>query len=67
MAKKKTKKEYVKEEINFDFESCLAGVEVPEMLKAGFRYYITINNIPVKSENDLLTELDKFKQTNAGV
>ena len=62
MAKKKTTK---KEEI--DFESCLAGLEVPEMLKAGFKYYIINNNIPVKSENDLQTKLTKFKEMNAGV
>ena len=64
MAKKKTTK---KEEIDFDFESCLAGLEVPEMLKAGFKYYIINNNIPVKSENDLQTKLTKFKEMNAGV
>lgn len=68
MAKKKTtttKKEEKNED--FDFKSCLGGLEVPEMLKAGFGYYIEVNNIPIKSENDLLKQLDKFKQMNAGV
>ena len=64
MAKKKTTK---KQENDFDFKTCLAGLEVPEMLKAGFGYYIEVNNIPVKSENDLQTELTKFKEMNAGV
>lgn len=67
MAKKKTTTTKKEEKIDFDFESCLAGLEVPEMLKAGFKYYIINNNLPVKSENDLLKQLDKFKQMNAGV
>ena len=65
MAKKKTTKK--EEENDFDFKACLASLEVPEMLKAGFGYYIEVNNIPIKSENDLNKQLTKFKEMNAGV
>jgi hypothetical protein len=65
MAKKKTTKK--EEENDFDFKTCLASLEVPEMLKAGFGYYIEVNNITIKSENDLNKQLTKFKEMNAGV
>ena len=62
MAKKKTTKKEVNEENDFDFESYLTGLVIPEMLKEGFRYHIITNNISIKSENDLNKELTKFKQ-----
>lgn len=63
MAKKKTEP---KESV-FDWQSALMEMEVPDMLKAGFKYYIINNNIEIKSENDLTKTLSKFKEMSAGV
>ena len=63
---KKTKKEK-EEESAFDWKTTLDKMIIPDMLKAGFTYYIETNDITVKSENDLETLLTKFKQMNAGV
>lgn len=65
MAQRKTKKEEPK--TAFDWKTVLDKLEIPSMLKAGFGYYIEINNIPIKSENDLEKQLTKFKELNAGV
>ena len=69
MAKKtQTKEENPKKEskIVFDVESAIMKLEIPEMLKTGFRFYLINNNISVKSENDLNNKLNNFKQMNAG-
>lgn len=50
----------------FDVESAITKLEIPEMLKVGFKFYIINNNVTVKSENDLQTKLNNFKQMNAG-
>ena len=50
----------------FDFQTAIANMEIPESLKAGFTYYITVNNIKIKSENDLNQTFEKFKTFNAG-
>ena len=65
MAKKKT--EPKEEPAVFDWQSALMEMEVPDMLKAGFKYYIINNNIELKSENDLTKTLSKFKEMSAGV
>ena len=69
MAKKKETKKPKKEEDSsaFDWKTTLDKMIIPDMLKAGFTYYIETNDITVKSENDLETLLTKFKQMNAGV
>lgn len=74
MAKRKTTKK--EEEVNidlkketktdFDFQKALSEMEIAESLKAGFNYYITVNNIKIKSENDLNQTFEKFKTFNAG-
>ena len=61
-----TKKKNEKEEV-FNWETSLEAMEEPEALKAGFQYYIINNNIPVKSENDLTKQYEKFKELNIGV
>lgn len=68
MAKKKTdeKSEIKTETNNYDFQSQLKEMEIPDSLKAGFKYYLNINNITIKSENDLKRELTKFEKSNAG-
>ena len=67
MAKKKTDESETKTETNnYDFKSQLKEMEIPDSLKAGFKYYININNITIKSENDLKRELTKFEKSNAG-
>lgn len=50
----------------FDFQTAIANMEIAESLKAGFTYYITVNNIKIKSENDLNQTFEKFKTFNAG-
>lgn len=74
MAKRKTTKK--EEEVNidlkketktdFDFQKALSEMEIAESLKAGFNYYINVNNIKIKSENDLNQTFEKFKTFNAG-
>lgn len=65
MTKKKT--ETKKEEENvFDYQKILDKMEIPEMLKKAFQYYIINNNITFKSENELKETLKQFKLMNAG-
>lgn len=79
MARRKTTKNEEEDEVNpidlketketttaFDFQTAIANMEIPESLKAGFTYYITVNNITIKSENDLNQTFEKFKTFNAG-
>ena len=73
MAKRKTTKKEeeadvnpIKETQDFDFQTAIANMEIAESLKAGFNYYITVNNIKIKSENDLNQTFEKFKTFNAG-
>lgn len=63
MAKKKETK---KDEPDFDYKVLLDTYEISEMLRKGFIYYITINDIKINSEKELTTILTKFKQANAG-
>ncbi len=63
MAKKKETK---KDETEFDYKVSLDTYEISEMLRKGFIYYITINDIKINSEKELTTILTKFKQANAG-
>ena len=63
MARKRTKKE----ESDFDFTESLNTMEVSNLLKAGFGYYVEINNLTINSEKDLENEFNKFKEMNAGV
>lgn len=66
MAKKKEKKEEEPKKMVFDLENSIKQLEIPDMLKTGFRFYLINNNISVKSENDLNNKLNNFKQMNAG-
>ena len=69
MAKKtqtnESKKTESKETV-FDVESAITKLEIPEMLKIGFHFYLINNNISVKSENDLNNKLNNFRKMNAG-
>lgn len=79
MARRKTTKNEEEDEVNpidlketeettnaFDFQTAIANMEIAESLKAGFTYYIIVNNIKIKSENDLNQTFEKFKTFNAG-
>lgn len=80
MARRKTTKNEEEDEVNpidlketkketttaFDFQTAIANMEIAESLKAGFTYYIIVNNITIKSENDLNQTFEKFKTFNAG-
>lgn len=63
MATKKKKEKA----LPFDYETLLDNMEISSMLKAGFKYYVKVNNIEIKSENDLKNLLKKFEVMNAGV
>mgnify|MGYP007133706675 CR=1 FL=1 len=62
MAKKKKEKEP-----DFNWEESLETIEASNLLKAGFGYYVEVNNITINSEKELTKEFDKFKEMNAGV
>lgn len=51
----------------YDYLDDLNTLEIPNMLKVGFVYYIQSNNIKIKSKSELMKNLDKFKKNNAGV
>lgn len=50
----------------FDVESAINELEIPLMLKTGFKFYINNNNITIQSANDLDKKLKQFKEMNAG-
>ena len=64
MAKKTQTKEETKKD--FDVKSAIEKLQISEMLKTGFYFYLINNNIQVQSENDLNNKLKNFKQMNAG-
>lgn len=64
MAKKTQTKEETKKD--FDVKSAIEKLQISEMLKTGFYFYLINNNIQVQSENDLNNKLNNFKQMNAG-
>ena len=68
MAKKTTKepKKSESKKTVFDVESAITKLEIPEMLKIGFHFYLINNNISVKSENDLNNKLNNLRKMNAG-
>lgn len=51
----------------YDYLIDLNLLEISNMLKVGFKYYIQSNNIKINSKSELLKYLDKFKKENAGV
>ena len=61
------KKKKTETKTAFNWQEALATIECSNMLKAGFGYYIEINNITINSEKELETEFNKFKNGNAGV
>lgn len=66
--RKRTKTEEEKEPSKgFDYAESLNTMQVSSLLKAGFGYYIEVNNLTFNSEKELEKEFDKFKQMNAGV
>ena len=68
MAAKKKKTDAEQEtKPTFDWKTALQEIECSNMLKAGFGYYIEINNITINSEKELEKEFNKFKNGNAGV
>lgn len=66
MAARKKKTEPENKQV-FDWKTALQEIECSNMLKAGFGYYIEINNIKINSAKELETEFNKFKNGNAGV
>ena len=50
-----------KKKPNLTLSDEVKKLEIPLMLKKGFEYYITVNNIKISNNKELLTELDIFK------
>ena len=64
--RKKTEKEE-KPSKGFNYTESLNTMQVSDLLKTGFGYYIEVNKLTINSENDLKKEFNKFKEMNAGV
>ncbi len=63
-----TKKTDNKKSTNaFNLTESLDTMEVSNMLKSGFKYYIEVNNLKINSVKQLETEMDKFKKLDVGV
>ena len=62
-----TKTEEKEPSKGFDYAESLNTMQVSSLLKAGFGYYIEVNNLTFNSEKELEKEFNKFKQMNAGV
>ena len=56
-----------KENTEYDYLDDLNELEIPNMLKSGFKYHVQSNNIKIKSKTELMRNLDKFKKENTGV
>ena len=50
-----------KKKPNFILNDEINKLEIPLMLRKGFEYYITVNEIKISNNKELHMELDKFK------
>lgn len=51
----------------FNLTESLDTMEVSNMLKSGFKYYVEVNNLKINSVKQLETEMDKFRKLDVGV
>ena len=62
MAKKKNEDKNKSEtKASFNTNEYIEAMDIPVWVKAGFLYYIEINNLTFKSEKELEKEYTKFK------
>lgn len=64
--KKEEKEEKPKTTPDYDWESELNDLEIPNYVKNSFRYYINKNNIKIKNKTDFNKKLKDFDNLNAG-
>ena len=64
--KKEEEKPKPKKVNDYNLSESLNTLEISEMLKTGFQYYINTNNVKINSDKQLESELTKFKKMNAG-
>ena len=52
---------------DYDYKEDLKNLEKPFYTKKGFEYYITENNIQIKSKKDFENKYNEFMKKNSGV
>lgn len=55
-----------KKEKDFDYITEIENLEVPDMLKVGFRFYIERNDLKIQDKKEFDKVLDKFKKIKMG-
>lgn len=55
-----------KKENDFDYITEIENLEVPDMLKVGFRFYIERNDLKIQDKKEFDKLLDKFKKIKMG-
>ncbi|MBQ8017525.1 MAG: hypothetical protein IJ258_05395 [Methanobrevibacter sp.] len=55
-----------KKENDFDYITEIENLEVPDMLKVGFKFYIERNDLKIQDKKEFDKVLDKFKKIKMG-
>lgn len=55
-----------KKENDFDYITEIENLEVPDMLKVGFKFYIERNDLKIQDKKEFEKVLDKFKKIKMG-
>ena len=55
-----------KKENDFDYITEIENLEVPDMLKVGFQFYIERNDLKIQDKKEFDKVLDKFKKIKMG-
>lgn len=55
-----------KKEKDFDYITEIENLEVPDMLKVGFKFYIERNDLKIQDKKEFDKVLDKFKKIKMG-
>lgn len=55
-----------KKENDFDYITEIENLEVPDMLKVGFKFYIERNDLKIQDKKEFDKLLDKFKKIKMG-
>lgn len=55
-----------KKEKDFDYITEIENLEVPDMLKVGFKFYIERNDLKIQDKKEFDKVLNKFKKIKMG-
>lgn len=55
-----------KKENDFDYITEIENLEVPDMLKVGFKFYIERNDLKIQDKKEFDKVLNKFKKIKMG-